>query len=128
MKHLFSHWVFWYVCGVAMVIIVLVTCLVPSEALPSVNLNDKLEHMTAYLGLAVWFGGLLPPRRYFGLLLCLLALGAGIEILQGMMNLGRNAEWKDFFADAAGALLGLLICLAGLRHWASWIELRVRNR
>lgn len=123
-----SHWLFWYVCGFAIVLAVLVTCLMPAQDLPSVNLSDKFEHLVAYLGLAVWFGGLLQPRSYFRLFLSLLALGGGIEIAQDMMKLGRHAEWNDFFADAAGALAGLLLCLVGLRHWASWIERGVRGQ
>lgn len=128
MRPRLNHWLFWYVCGFAIVLAVLVTCLMPAQDMPSVNFNDKLEHLVAYLCLAVWFGGLLQPQNYFHLFLCLLALGGGIEIAQGMMQVGRHAEWNDFFADALGALAGLLLCLAGLRHWASWIERRVRGQ
>jgi hypothetical protein len=128
MRRVFQHWLFWYVIGAAMVLAVLVTCLVPSHDLPSVNVNDKVEHFTAYIALAVWFGGLSEPRSYFKLTFWLLLLGGGIEIAQGLMGLGRQAEWNDFFADGAGVLAGLLLCLAGLRHWASWIEHWTRKR
>lgn len=124
MRRVFGHWLTWYVIGVAMVLFVLVTCLLPSRDVPSVSVNDKVEHFVAYLGLALWFGGLTEPRAYGRLFLWLAVLGGGIEILQGVMALGRDAEWLDFFADCAGALAGLALCLAGLRHWASWIERR----
>ena len=128
MRRLFSHWLVWYVIGTLLVLVVVVASLVPTRDLPSVNVNDKVEHFVAYAALALWFGGLTEPRGYFKLLFWLLLLGGGIEIAQGMMNIGRMAEWKDFFADSAGTCVGLLLCLAGLRHWASWIEHWTRER
>ena len=112
----------WYVIGVGLVVIVVVASLVPAADLPKLGLTDKLEHMIAYGGLALWFGGLLAPRRYWYLGLALLALGGGIEIAQGLMGLGREADWRDFYADGLGAALGLSLSMAGLRHWSSWIE------
>ena len=76
----------------------------------------------SYLVLALWFGGLLPVRRYAWLALALLALGGGIEIAQGAMGLGRTADWHDFYADAFGTAAGMGLCLAGLRHWVQWLE------
>jgi hypothetical protein len=52
----------------------------------------------------------------------LLALGAAIEVAQGLMAIGRDADLHDFYADAGGVALGLGLCLAGLRHWARWVE------
>lgn len=116
------HWRSWYVVGVVLVLVVVVASLVPGKDLPHLGVNDKIEHLTAYFGLAAWFGGLLMPRRYALLGLALLLLGGGIEIAQGLMGLGRQADWKDFYADAAGVIVGLALCLLGLRHWASWFE------
>lgn len=113
---------FWYLIGFGLTLAVVVASLVPSVALPHVSVSDKVEHFSAYLALAMWFGGLVPPRRYAVLGLALLALGGGIEIAQGLMGLGREADWRDFYADAAGAIAGLALCLAGLRHWVSWLE------
>jgi VanZ family protein len=112
----------WYLVGALLVLVVIVSSLVPRQDLPRLDVSDKVEHRTAYLGLAVWFGGLLPPRRYALLGLALLLLGGSIEIAQGLMGLGREADWKDFYADAVGAFAGLVMCLLGLRHWARWIE------
>jgi hypothetical protein len=82
-------------------------------------MTDKLEHMIAY--------GLALLRRshhaaslwYLGL--ALLALGGGIEIAQGLMGMGREADWRDFYA-VPSAPLGLSLCMAGLRHWARWVD------
>jgi VanZ family protein len=113
---------FLYVVGTLLVLIVVVASLVPGKDLPHLGISDKIEHIIAYFGLAAWFGGLLMPRRYVQLGVALLLLGGGIEIAQGLMGLGRQADWYDFYADAFGVLAGLLLCLLGLRHWASWVE------
>jgi len=116
------HYRTWYLLGAALTLVVIVSSLVPPHDLPHWRINDKFEHLIAYAGLAIWFGGLLPLRRYGLLAVALLALGGGIEIAQGLMGLGREADWRDFYADALGAAFGLSLCLAGLRHWASWLE------
>jgi VanZ family protein len=113
---------FWYLLGVALTLVVIVSSLVPPRDLPPTGINDKVEHIVAYGGLALCFGGLIAPRRYLRLGLLLLALGGGMEIAQGLMGLGRTADWHDFYADAFGTALGLALCLAGLRHWAHWAE------
>jgi hypothetical protein len=113
---------FWHVVGVGLILIVVVSCLVPVGSVPNFGMSDKLEHMIAYGGLALCYGGLMMPRRYVYLGLALLALGGGIEIAQGLMGWGRNADWRDFYADALGTALGLSLCMAGLRHWPSWAD------
>ena len=116
------HYRAWYLLGAVLTLVVIVSGLVPPQDLPRLRISDKFEHLIAYVGLAIWFGGLLPPRRYVHLALALLVLGGGIEIAQGLMGLGREADWRDFFADALGVAFGLALSMAGLRHWASWFE------
>jgi VanZ family protein len=112
----------WYAIGMGLTLLVIIAGLLPPRDLPHLRISDKLQHLIAYLALALWFGGLLAPRRYLQLALALLALGGGIEIAQGLMGLGREADWYDFYADALGAALGLSLCMAGLRYWAAWFE------
>jgi VanZ family protein len=74
---------------------------------------DKLDHFTAYFGLALlatlgW--GL--RRSLIWVFLGLVALGGGLELLQTLM--GRDGEWGDFFANDLGALLGLTAAAAYL--------------
>jgi hypothetical protein len=116
------HYRAWYLLGTILTLIVIVSSLVPARDLPHWRISDKFEHLVAYASLAIWFGGLLPPRSYLYLGLALLALGGGIEIAQGLMGLGREADWRDFYADALGAGFGLSLSLAGLQHWARWLE------
>jgi len=121
------HARFWYVLGGLLILAVVIASLVPARDLPRMHVSDKIEHLVAYLSLAVWFAGLVPVRHYLWLALALLALGGGIEIAQGLMGLGREADWRDFFADAKGTGLGLLLGLIGLRHWVWWLEQWLRR-
>lgn len=117
----------WYALGALLILTVVVASLVPARELPRLHISDKIEHLLAYLSLAIWFAGLVPVRHYLWLALALLALGGGIEIAQGLMGLGREADWRDFFADAEGTGLGLLLGLIGLRHWVRWLEQWLRR-
>jgi VanZ family protein len=116
------HYRAWCLLGAILTLIVIVSSLVPAHDLPHWRVSDKFEHLIAYTSLAIWFGGLLPPRRYWQLGLALLVLGGGIEIAQGLMGLGREADWRDFYADALGAAFGLSLSMAGLQYWANWLE------
>jgi VanZ family protein len=83
---------------------------------------DKLEHMSAYLLLTVWFAGLYPPAAFRRIGAALLALGVCLEVMQGLMHMGRSAEVLDAAANAAGIGLGLLFALKGLGGWARRVE------
>jgi hypothetical protein len=50
------------------------------------------------------------------------AIGGVIELLQGAMGLGRDAEWLDLVADTLGVALGLVLVLTPLGRWARWFE------
>ena len=116
------HARFWYALGLLLTLLVIVVCLVPQRDLPRMNISDKIEHALAYVALTLWFGGLFRPRSYGWIALWMLVLGAGIEIAQGLMGLGRTADIRDFYADAAGVAAGLALALIGLRHWVAWLE------
>jgi VanZ family protein len=80
--------------------------LVPSRALPSTDISDKLEHLLAYAALGLV--GVATARngnRVVLSILGIIAFGIGIEILQ-MFAPGRHAEVGDVLADAAGAIIG----------------------
>jgi VanZ family protein len=67
---------------------------------------DKLFHFLAFFALVLPVA-LTEPRRWV-LLVCLAAgLGGAIELIQP--HVGRQAEWGDALANAAGALAGALL-------------------
>lgn len=45
------------------------------------------------------------------LILTILAISFGglIELLQGVMDMGRGAEWADFLADSLGAIISMVV-------------------
>ncbi|MGH8372797.1 MAG: VanZ family protein [Gammaproteobacteria bacterium] len=98
----------WRVIGICMIGVVWWGCLTPSppNIPPLFPQFDKLEHFSAYFGLAAWFAAICPQRRQrLAILVLLIGMGAIIEILQHYT--GRDAEWFDWLADILGALLGL---------------------
>ena len=69
---------------------------------------DKLNHAMAFASLAFCGHWSLSSwrMRWLALPLALLAYGALIELLQLQVP-GRDGEWADLLADAAGVALGL---------------------
>jgi VanZ family protein len=121
------HVKLWYALGIVLTLGVVVSSLVPARDLPRLYISDKTEHIIAYSGLALWFGGLLKPQRYGLLGFLLLLLGGGIEIAQGLMGMGRESDIRDFAADTVGVALGLGLCLLGLRYWVAGFEWLLRR-
>lgn len=121
----------WWAIGWAMVLFIAVSCLAPARYVLEVHLWDKAEHALAFFGMSVWFGGLVRRSRYPLVTLAMLLFGAGIEIAQGVMGLGRDADILDFVADAIGITVAMILLYLGLGAWTRWIEgliWRSRNR
>lgn len=82
------------------------------------NIWDKAAHFVAF-GLILWSIGVLFRRLPRALAaLSALALGAAVEIVQGMV--GRDASWGDLLADGLGILLALLL-------WVIWRRFEPRT-
>lgn len=64
---------------------------------------DKLQHFGAHAALAL-LGFAVLRRRSWRLLLALVLLGVGIEGLQALPVVGRQASGLDVLANLAGAL------------------------
>jgi VanZ family protein len=85
-----------------------------------IALNDKLVHGVMYAVLAAsLMGAFVYIRRakwtvYLAVGMCATAYGALMEILQRYCTLYRSAEMADLYADAIGAVIGLIII--GLWH------------
>jgi len=90
----------------------------PQAPLPP-GVTDKEGHISAYTGLAVlatraFGGGLSTPltvKTAVWALATTIAFGASDELHQSFVP-GRVADPEDFYADAKGALLGLIGCWA----------------
>ncbi len=113
----------WLVSGWIMVVLALIASIVPVSELPKVGgISDKLEHVIAYLVLALWFAGIYPRSRYPMIGVALLVMGIVIEGLQGSMKLGREADLRDVYANTIGIVSGLLLALIWLGGWAQRVE------
>jgi VanZ family protein len=112
----------WFVVGLILAGLIAYVCLVPGKDLPDIHLWDKLEHALAFAALALWFGCVVVRRDILWLGLGLVAFGGLIEILQGWMGLGRDADIRDLLADALGITAGLLLAVSPLGRIAPWLE------
>lgn len=88
-------------------------CLLPVAYLPPANISDKLEHLLAFMLLAMLWRALY-PRQFWRAVFMAVALGGLIEIAQGLSGY-RHAELLDWLADSLGALAGSLLASWALR-------------
>jgi len=121
----------WWALGWALVLFIAVSCLEPAKYVPNLHIWDKAEHATAFFGMSVWFGGLVRRGRYPVIAVAMLLFGGGIEIAQGLMGLGRDADILDFAADGVGIAVAMILLYLGLGAWTRWVEgliWRLRDR
>lgn len=118
---------FWWACDWAILAAVVSGSLIPPNEFPKpvALFNDKLLHFAGYFLMAFWFAGSLERKRYVWVAIGLCVLGALIEVLQHFMGFGRDADWRDFVANALGVATGLGVTWFGLGNWMSWIERRL---
>jgi VanZ family protein len=99
----------WQVVGWIGVVALVVLCLIPqAPSFTPYEHEDKVQHALAYAALMLWFSQLhLTLRARGATALLLLALGIGIEFVQGWLGT-RMFSPADMIADAAGIVLGWL--------------------
>lgn len=119
----FRRW--WLALGVLMVLFITLVCLLPPRDLPKIDLWDKAEHAIAFGAVAFWFGSIMTRRNLLWVGVAVVAFGGLIELAQGALGDGRDAEWGDVAADAVGAVLGLALTLTPLGRWVAWFEAQV---
>lgn len=112
----------WWAIGWGIVLFIAVSCLEPAKYVLELHLWDKAEHALAFCGMSVWFGGLVRRSRYPVIALAMLLFGGGIEIAQGVMGLGRDADILDLVADAIGITVAMILLYVGLGAWTRWVE------
>jgi hypothetical protein len=100
------HNLFRILFGLALVFAVTMAVLPHPPELPG-EPSDKLQHMLAFATLAVLAVLGYPAVSKVGIALGLVAVGAGIEVVQMIPQLHRDAEWMDLVADT-GAILVML--------------------
>lgn len=93
----------------------------PETNLPLFDGADKVVHaammLTLMLTMSIDYArqqydtavSQLPARVYTTICAITILFGGSIEIVQYLMGLGRSADMADFIADAAGALVGLIV-------------------
>lgn len=113
----------WLTLGWLWVAVVFYLSLMPHPPQPlSFNGVDKLEHAFAYAMLMVWFCQLYVERGMrIRLCLAFVAMGIGIEVLQGMGGV-RYFEYADMLANATGVLLGWGLAQTALGRVLSVLE------
>ena len=79
--------------------------LTPVETLPNVSGSDKLYHLISFAILTLPIA-IIRPKAMWVILSLSIAFGGAIEVIQPLVN--RNCEMADLFADACGAVLGIL--------------------
>jgi VanZ family protein len=95
----------WLTLGWMGVVLVILLSLMPNPPQGHVRFEDKIGHVLAYFSLMFWFAQL--HGRWLPWALGFLALGAGLEGLQGLSGY-REMSLNDLLANASGIGLGWL--------------------
>jgi len=123
------YWLAAWLIWVLLIIFLSLTPQPPQLPVPLLSW-DKLQHAFAYALLMfltgyswnkVWPAWL---RVWQWAAISSLALGCFLEVLQGMMKLGRSAELNDVFANTCGVLAAALL----IRTWRLLPRKRVLNK
>jgi len=113
----------WLFVGWLLVIGVVYGSLMPSPPTPVTFPDaDKVEHVTAYLVLMLWFAQLYTSTNArWRVAVSLVGLGVLIEYLQGWSGY-RDFEYLDMVADAAGVSLGWALAWSSLGRSIGWMD------
>ncbi|HZL94375.1 MAG TPA: hypothetical protein VFB99_12045 [Vicinamibacterales bacterium] len=114
----------WFALGCTLVSGVVIGSLVPGDVVDVVSFNDKLMHAGSYLVLMVWFAGLYRRGLYPLVGAALLALGVGIDLLQGL-TATRHMDIYDMVANFVGILAGLVLSVLFFEGWCQRLERRL---
>lgn len=118
----------WVSLGAALFLLVVYLCLRAPGAEESWFPGfDKFAHASAFFALGFCSLALVERRAYLRVIAVMLAIGLGIEVAQGLMALGRRAEWADLAADALGVAFALIVSLLRSESWFQWVEARIRR-
>ena len=82
----------------------------------STGIWDKAAHAVAFLFIPICLAINFPFRRLSVLAGVSLAIGGIVELIQG--EVGRDADWLDFAADAVGVAAAVILLIL-LRAWSN---------
>ena len=112
--------------GPVAVYLTLLTSLSNRVDLPKIHVGDMFMHLAAYtvlgvLALRAFHGGITRPRWRAVLGAVALTVGYGLidEFRQGFVD-GRDASGYDVLADAAGAVLAVVVVAVVARLLGQW--------
>lgn len=96
-----------------------IAAILPQREAPHLGGSDKVDHMAAFLTVTILARLAHPRVPIWRLLVLVAAFGAAIELSQAVPFIHRDAEWADWVADMAAALIGLVV---------AWPLVRVTDR
>jgi VanZ family protein len=114
----------WFALGCLLVVGVVVGSLLPGDMVDGLSYNDKLMHAGSYFALMVWFAGLYRRALHPLVGAVLLALGIGVDLLQGL-TATRHLDIYDIAANCFGILAGLVLSVLFLEGWCQRLERRL---
>jgi hypothetical protein len=117
----------WRIVGWALVGGVCIGSVLPERALAAIGLlevPDKVEHVSSYFVLMIWFAGLHARRESVPIAIGLVALGFGLELVQGRLGY-RTFDWFDLLADTVGVAAGWILSVTWLEGWCQRVERRL---
>jgi VanZ family protein len=114
----------WSALGWLLVAGVVVGSLVPGQTLRVIHVSDKVMHAGAYFILMIWFAGFYRRGVYPLIAAVLVALGAGLDSLQGL-TATRSFDWRDIAMNGVGVIAGLVLAVSLVGGWCQRVEQRL---
>ena len=99
--------------------LILCAALMPDPG-DGVSLGGPVLHALAFAALAVFASVLWPRGSPIVLVAGLVVFGASIELLQGWMALGREADWSDWFADVNATIATVMLVFLARAALCAW--------
>ncbi|KWS04992.1 hypothetical protein AZ78_2542 [Lysobacter capsici AZ78] len=124
----FEHPALWVALWLAMIAVVIATCLLPARDLPPTPFSqfDKIEHFSAYLAMSAYAGMLFARMRPQAIAaIGLIAMGVGLEFAQARLTDSRSGDAADALANGLGALAGLFLARTPVALWLQRVDRRL---
>lgn len=116
----------WQGLGIVFLLIVIVLSIIPADQPLGFDHADKWLHWLTWMLMMTWFGSAWPTTlmRFF---IFLLAVGAALELLQGVLP-WRHMDYFDLLANLAGLLTGITLLFTPLRRVLPWLDQVLAHR